>query len=199
MKKRLFLFLAMLTLAVAPIQADIIFSTSSVDPFAGTNLQLTNVGDSGSIFVFFSTEEGRVLQGVSFNIDSSDADTLEATAHLVQNPGSTRWNQTSPGALGDMVVDSRAAALFAPFGLGTMGHGDFVLYSELQFVATAFGNTGLSFSRGPLGLSYRGIQGDQWDTFTTGTAIVTVAIPEPTSAILLVGAGLGLVSIRRRK
>ncbi len=189
----------MLAFSIAPVQADIIFSTSSDDPFAGTNLQIANVGDSGSLFVFFSTEQDRVLQGVSFNIDSSDAETLQATAHLVQNPGSTRWNQTSPGALGDMVVDSRAAALFAPFGLGTTGHGDFVLYSELQFVATANGTTELSFSRGPLGLSYRGIQGDQWDTFSTGTAIVTVAIPEPTSAILLVGTGLGLVSIRRRR
>jgi hypothetical protein len=198
MKKILcFCVLSMFVSGIA--QGDIIFSTSSTNPFAGTTLNLANVGSTGSMYVYFSTEQGRVLQGTSFNIDSSDINILQATAHLVENPGSARWQSINPGVLGDLVVDTRAVALFPPFGLGTNGMNDFVLYSEVRFNATAEGVTQLSFSRGPLGLSYRDVPGDQWDNFVKGTATVIVAIPEPTGFTVLAISALNGLLMRRRR
>lgn len=187
--------LSVLALLLVPSQssADIVFSTSNTSHTAGTNLSL-NVGDSGSMFVWISTNNGQELDAVSLSILSNNADVLEATAHNINNP-SNRWFGVAPGVLGDLVTDSNAFTLFG--GLSTNGKTDFTLHSEIAFTATSLGQTVLSFAEGKDFMS-DGTGVPIWDQFATGTAVVT-AVPEPSSALLLTGVVCVAAAYRRRR
>jgi hypothetical protein len=201
MKKIVFTLL-FLCLAASQAQADIVFSTSGTDANAGTNLNV-EVGQSASMFVWVSTNAGFTINGLNINILSSEADVLQATSHLIANPGGTRWNASAPGTLGDLATNVNAIALFAPAGLSTTGLNDFVLFSEVQFDATALGTTNLSFTQGANSVTYRGVQGQtawsQWNAPGTGTVNVISAIPEPSSAAVLGLLSIGGLALRRRR
>lgn len=199
--KKIAIMMALLLALVSNAQADIIFSTSNTDAFAGSDLNLANVGDTGRMYVWVSTAPNQVINGMSVNIDSDDASVLQATSHLIYNPNGTRWNGVSAGTLGDLVTDFRALALFPPFGIGTTGPNDFVLFSEVNFVATAEGTTNLGFSEGPLSVTYRGGTTTIWNTWNIGTGSVTVgnAIPEPSTAALAGVLAVAGLMVRRRK
>ncbi len=199
--KKIVMMMAFVLALASNVQADIIFSTSNTDANAGSDLSLANVGDNGTMYIWVSTAPGQVINGMSVNIDSDDASILQATSHNIYNPNSLRWNGTNAGTLGDLVADFRTVGLFAPFGLGTNGLNDFVLFSEVNFTATAEGTTNLGFSEGPLSVTYRGGSTTIWNTWTIGTGSVTVgsAIPEPSSAAIVgLLAVAGLVSRRRK-
>jgi len=187
-------YLSVFALCLIPSQsnADIVFSTSNTSHSAGTNLSL-NVGDSGSMFVWISTNPGQELDGVSLSILSSDITVLQGTAHNINNPNN-RWFGVAPGTLGDLVTDSNAFNLFG--GLSTSGKTDFTLHSEIVFTATGLGQTVLSFAEGKDFMS-DGTGVPIWNQFAKGTAIVT-AVPEP-SGLTLVGLAVVVGAAYRRR
>jgi hypothetical protein len=197
MKKAL-LFIALVCLFAGSAQADIKFSTSATNANAGSNLNLI-AGQSGSMYVFVSTAAGSILRAVNINILSSNAPVLQATAHLIENPGA-RWSNVSAGTLGDLVTNANALDFFGTSGgVGTSGQNDFVLFSTVTFNATAIGTTNLSFTEGSNGVRYRG-NVNAWTGWAKGTGTVNVsAVPEPNSAIVMGLAALTAGALRRRR
>lgn len=191
-------FIAALVLGlgmVSSANADIILSTSASDANAGSNLNL-GLGESGSMYVWVSTNVGQVINGLSIDVTSSDTAVLEATGHVIENPAS-RWFATGSGTLGDLIDDSNSITLVGG-GLGTAGQSDYVLHSEVMFDATALGTTSLAISPGQQGISAFG-EGDISGSINFGGGSVSVsAVPEPTSAAVLVGLA-SLVGLRRRR
>lgn len=195
--KKVLLALAIALCSVATSRADLIFSTSATDSGAGTTLNLTQ-GDSASLYIWISTNAGQVLNGVSLSALSSNAEVLQATAHL-HNNSDNRWNDAgfSSGTLGDLFVDSNAVDLFAPGGIATTGRTDFTLFSEIQFDATGVGSTTVQLDRGRFNIAAR-VGGPFTATF--GSATVNVAaIPEPSSIAALALLVGGLAAARRRR
>lgn len=210
MKKILILLSMILIPAAAPSlsRGDFIYSTSGTNALAGSTLNLTQ-GDSSSLYVWVSTNPGQTLTGISFNVLSSSAPVVSATGHFVENPATgattTRWTSITVGGLntsGNLVNNHRAfylPGLTNGTGISTSGPADFVLYSTINFNATAIGSTELSFTATTAGVSQLGGGGNIWNSIPKGTATINVsAIPEPGSAALLALAGLA-IAFRRRK
>ncbi|XZE53690.1 PEP-CTERM sorting domain-containing protein [Planctomycetaceae bacterium SH139] len=192
---------ATLCLVTTSARADIVFSTSATDAFAGSDLVM-NVGTSASMFVWVSTEPGQTLAGISLDILSSDATILEATSHEVFNPNGDRWFTTQAGDLGDLVDDGLGLALLGlnGDGISTGDLGTFTLFSEVQFLATGVGTTGLSFDFGSQGISDGDVSFGPGDiTFGTGSVSSLTAVPEPGSFAVLGLAGVGMGIYRRRR
>jgi len=196
--KKAILVLALVCLFAGNAQADIKFSTSATNANAGSNLNLIN-GQSGSLYVFVSTAAGSILRGVNINILSSNAPVLQATSHLIDNPGS-RWSFVSAGTLGDLVTNANAVDFFGTSaGVGTSGQNDFVLFSTINFNATAIGTTNLSFTEGSNGVRYRG-NVNAWTGWAKGTGSVNVsAVPEPNAAVAMGLVALTAGALRRRR
>ncbi len=189
------------SICVSTAQADIIFSSSSTDAMAGGDVTV-GVGQSGSVFVWVSTEAGQTMTGISFNVLSSLPAIASGVSHSVQNGG--RWSSVQAGTVnsnGNLLNNHRAfylPGLTQGTGISTSGLNDFVLHSELQFNATSIGTTNLSFTSTTAGISFLGVGGNQWNNVVKGTGSIT-AVPEPTSAmVLLLGAAGCLVARRRR-
>ncbi len=190
-----------LCLVATSARADIVFSTSATDAFAGSDLVMNN-GTSSSMFVWVSTEPGQTLAGISIDILSSDAAILQATSHEVFDPEGDRWFTTDSGDLGDLVDDGLGLALIGLNGEGisTGDLGTFTLFSEVQFQATGVGTTGLSFDFGSQGISDGDTSFGPGDiTFGTGSVSSLTAVPEPGSFAVLGLAGLGMGIYRRRR
>lgn len=195
---RFFLAALMVIGMASASQAAVILSTSATDANAGTSLEL-QVGQTGSIYTWISTNAGQTFTGVGIDILSSAADVLEATAHNINNPGN-RWLNVAAGDLGDLVTGSNAIALvgFAGDGLSTSGQDDFTLHSEIVFTATAIGQTQLTITPNNNGIG--DLTGDVTGSVTFGSGAVNVtAVPEPSSLCLLGGLfGLGVLRRKRR-
>lgn len=201
MKKIIFVVTVLLGLAAAPCHAAVQFSTSGTDAGAGNMLDL-QVGQTGSMFLWMSTDAGQVVAGAGIDILSSDANILEATSYEIANP-SNRWaGAPNNGTLGDLVTGSNAFAIpgFGSTGLSTSGQADFVLFSEVQFTATALGATQLSLVANSNGFASSAITNNDLSGSLDGvTASVNVsAVPEPSSAALLLTAAAGCAWRRRR-
>jgi hypothetical protein len=170
------------------------FSTSNTDAGAGAELNL-GLGETGSMFVWVSSDPGQTLTGIALNIVSDNLNVLQATSYEIENPSGDRWADVNNGTLGDLVSGSQAFALppFAGDGLATGG--DFVLHSTVQFVATELGSTNLSFTLGSNGVG--DLNGNVTPEFNTGFVNVT-AVPEPGSFALLGLIGVAYGYKRRR-
>lgn len=204
MNMRTLFAVATLCLVATSARADIVFSTSATDAFAGSDLVMNN-GTSSSMFVWVSTEPGQTLAGISIDILSSDAAILQATSHEVFGSvplGGDRWAQVGEGDLGDLVDDGFGFALpgISGTGISTGDLGTFTLFSEVQFQATGVGTTGLSFDFGSQGISDGDTSFGPGDiTFGTGSVSSLTAVPEPGSFAVLGLAGLGMGIYRRRR
>jgi hypothetical protein len=174
------------------------FSTNGLLYEENTQLNL-RLGETGSMFVWIRTDIGQTVVGIEMDIFSDDVSVLEATSHVVVNPGGTRWGvEATSGDLGDLVRGSSAFSIPPFAGTGLTTAGEFLLHSEVQFQATGLGTTNLSF-----GFPGNGIADEDGDiTPITGTAVVNVtAVPEPGSfaAIGLVGLAVGGVRRWRKR
>lgn len=210
MKKVLFAALLMLVSAMTSTaaMADIIFSSSGTDATAGTNVTV-NQGETGSIFVWVSTEAAQTITGLSFNIASSDSTIVSASSHIIQNPG-PRWSTVQAGTLNvqnanpaEFRLVNNHQAFYLPgltngTGISTSGPSDFVLHSEMAFTANNLGTTNLTFTATNRGISFLGVGGNQWNNVIKGTGSIT-AVPEPSSALLLTGVACAAAAYRRRR
>lgn len=181
----------------ASAAVSLIFSTSETDAFAGNQLSLIP-GDTGSMYIWASTDADTTITGFALNIDSSEPSILQATGHTINNPivfGTfRRWNTPlGAGQLDDLVQNSNAVAI-TQIGLNTGDLGTYALHSRVDFSVTGVGVTNLSFSEGA-GV-FVGSNNTRWSDVTGGSAIVT-AVPEPGSFAALGLAGLGLAGYRR--
>lgn len=173
-------------------RADIIFSIDRNNAAAGNTLNLLE-GQSGSMFVFISTEAGQTFNGMGLDILSSDPAVLQATAYNVANP-SGRWLGIFPAMLGDLVTEANAFNIVG--GLSTTGLTDFTLHSEIVFDATALGSTQLTFAENA-NLITAGLDSVA-NTISFGVGSVNVtAIPEPSSYAVLGVLGLTVGGYRR--
>lgn len=167
-------------------------SVSDVDPLAGTDLSL-GLGQTGSLYVWMSTEQNLAIRGVTLDILSSDSSVLEATGHIIFN-GDNRWVPAaiSPGILGDLVDEATAAGFT---GLSTASEADFEFFSEVQFTATALGSTAIDFQLGNQGFS------DGSNTIAPGSITfvggTVTAVPEPGTFAALGLGGLLVGGYRR--
>lgn len=176
-------------------KADVVFSISNTDSAAGSDLQLQQ-GETGSMFVWISTEPGTTYAGIGLDILSSDAAILEGTNYEIFNP-SLRWLNVETGDLGDMVTGSNAFALPGVAGTGLSTDGAFALFSEVQFSALEIGTTGLSFAVNSNGIGdLVGTVDPATITFGTGSVNVT-AVPEPGSFAAIGLGGLAIGGYRR--
>ena len=84
-KKFILSGLMVLALGVANVnaQVDIFFSTSAVDANAGSVLDLANVGDSGSLYVWVTNNDSAAVDGLGIDILSADASILEGVSHNI--------------------------------------------------------------------------------------------------------------------
>lgn len=198
MSKKLFwlAIAAMVSLtSAAQAQVDVFFSTSNTDANAGSIIDLSNVGESASLFVWVNNNDIGVMDGLSLDILSSNASIVEGTAHIIDNP-SNRWTATDEGTLGDLVDDSNAFALVGFGANGLTNDNSPVFHSEIQFDATELGTTQLSFAEGNNTIS---IAGAAPQSVNFGTATINVSsVPEPNSIVLGLGV-LGLSMIRRKR
>ncbi|GEM_PF-1597860 len=200
MKLKSIVFCLFAGLFVGTVNADIKFSTSSTNSEAGSNLDLI-LGQTGSIFVWASTETGQTLTGISLDILSSDLSVLEASGNLIANPDS-RWLQTEAGTLGDLVDDGYGFALpgIGGTGLSTSGVNDFALFSEIQFTATGLGMTDLNIDFGLQGIGDSGGNSLGGGDLVFGTGSVNVsAVPEPSSLTVLALGMTALTLVRKRR
>ena len=181
--------------ATANAQIDLFFSTSDSNANAGADLTLTE-GATGSMFIWVTNNSGGTIDGLSLDINSSDAGVLEATDHIIDNPGSTRWFATGPGTLGDLVDDSNAFVLITESGILD---GETVLHSEVAFDVTGLegSTTALSMAEGAFEITVSGV-GGQNINFGVGSVSVGSAIPEPGSLAVIGLVTLGMVVRRRR-
>lgn len=199
MKRVVFSLAMLLSLMAAPAMAAVQFSTSGTDANQGNSLSL-QVGQTGSMFVWISTDQGQTVAGIGMDILSSDANVLEGTAYNIANPNN-RWLAPNAGTVGDLVTGSNAFALpgISGTGLGTNGQADFQLFSEIQFNATAAGATNLSLQINGNGF------GDSTGADLAGTVagvagnVSVSAVPEPSSMALLAMAAGGACLRRRRR
>lgn len=201
MKKIVFAVAMLLGLAAVPCQAAVQFSTSGTDAGAGNVLDL-QVGQTGSMFLWMSTDAGQVVAGAGIDILSSEANVLEATSYQIANPNNRWLGAPDNGTLGDLVTGSNAFALpgLGSTGLSTSGQADFVLFSEVQFTATALGASQLSLVANSNGFASSATTNNDLSGSLNGvTAGVNVsAVPEPGSAALLLTAA-AVCGWRRRR
>lgn len=194
MKKYLALAAMIVCLSSSAVHAQqIILSTSAIDAFAGSDLNL-NLGDSGSLYVWVNNNSGGTVDAMGLDILSSDPAILEATAHLISNP-SSRWFATGPGTLGDLVTGSNAFVLITETGIAD---GELVLHSEIQFDATALGVTTVNIQESPFGVTVDGLDVNPDFSLGSGTVTVGNAIPEPATGLVVLAA-CGLAVVRRRR
>lgn len=201
MKKIILSLTLLVGLMASPSMAAVQLSISGTDAGAGNSLEL-QLGQTGSMFVWMSTDAGQTIAGVGVDLLSSDTSVLEATAYNIANPAS-RWLSVAAGDLGDLSRNSNAFALppFAGTGLSTSGQGDFALFSEIQFSATALGATTLSLQANSNGFADSNATNNDLSgqlAGVTGSVNVVSAVPEPSSAALLVMAA-GVAAVRRRR
>lgn len=192
--KNVLLALAVLLSAATSADAAIVkWSTSGVDANEGSNLTL-QLGSTGSIYVWASTDSGEAIRGFSFDAISDNPSILEGTDHIIEEP-TGRWLSTGPGTLGDLVTGSNAIAssFLGQTGINTGGEENFVLHSEIQLLATELGTTNVMLQEGTAGIS------DGSNSIATqffgGTVNVT-AVPEPGTCAVL---GLGAVTVWLRR
>ena len=205
MKKLITLALvAIASLCCSAAQADIIFSSSSTDANAGNTVTVQQ-GQASSIYVWVSTEANQTMTGISFNILADDNTIASGVSHVVENPG-PRFSTVQAGSVntsGNILNNHRAfylPGLTDGTGISTSGLTDFVLHSTLNFNADNLGSTELTFTPTTAGISFLGVGGNQWNNVTKGTGIINVtAIPEPTSALVLLAGSMGLALVRRRR
>ncbi|MCD0462850.1 PEP-CTERM sorting domain-containing protein [Roseiconus lacunae] len=196
MKKMFFAALAALVCFTGSAQAvEIFFSTSGIDPNAGSSLNLTEGGAGGSLFVWVNNDEATTIEGLSLDVTSDTAGVALATDHLIENPGG-RWFGSTPGVLGDspLVNDSNAFNFFGGFPQGL------ALHSEILIDPLAAGVTNIGFDIGNNGIAVGG-QPPQSISFGSGSINVT-AVPEPGTIAGLASIGMfgcGLVGRRRRR
>ncbi|MBL8888901.1 MAG: PEP-CTERM sorting domain-containing protein [Planctomycetaceae bacterium] len=204
MKSRLLALMLLLTsICVSTSQADIIFSRSGTDALAGNSVEV-QVGQSSSIFVWVSTAPAQTMTGISFNVLSSVPATASGVSHTVQNGG--RWSSVQAGGLntsGNLLNNHRAfylPGITAGTGINTGGLNNYVLHSQLQFTANAIGTTNLTFTSTTAGISFLGVGGNQWNNVVKGVGSINVsAVPEPSSALLVLVGAAGWVVARRRR
>ncbi len=207
MKKTLLYFVCLVAcgLSATTAQADLIFSTSNTDPLAGTHLEIQE-GGSGSLYTWLSTPPGNRTSGVAFSIRESETSIVNASAHAFDNPPG-RWLQAAGGSLnsnGNAVHNAQAVTFdSANGGISSGGLGNFVLLSQIDFVATALGTTNIDFfphTNSGNGIQYFGVSGNQWNNTVKGTASISVvsAIPEPGSFAAMAVLALAGGMIRRR-
>ena len=197
------LFASLLVMFASSSWADFVYSTSSINPNAGSSLELVE-GASGQLHVWISTQANQTLIALGFNILESNSIAIDATGHNVINGG--RWSTVQAGALnsaGDLINNHRAfflPTITAGTGISTTGLADFVLHSSFQFNAIAVGSTDLSFTTTSGGVSQLGGGGNIWNSITKGTAFVNViAVPEPGSVMLIGLAAVAMDIVRRRR
>ena len=194
-KKFILSGLMVLALGVANVnaQVDIFFSTSAVDANAGSVLDLANVGDSGSLYVWVTNNDSAAVDGLGIDILSADPSILEGVSHNIENPNS-RWFAASPGNVGDLVTGSNSFVLITETGIANDGVA--TLHSTINFDATALGTTDVSVAANNFGVTVGGVL---TNNVNFGNATVSVGvIPEPSALGVLLIAGIGFVSRRRR-
>jgi hypothetical protein len=204
MKKAMYLAIAVLMAigSTSAAMADIIFSNSSTDAMAGSDVTVAP-GQTGSIYVWVSTDVNQTMTGISFNVLSSVPTVASGIAHTVQNPG-PRWSTVQAGSVntsGNLLNNHRAfylPNLTQGSGISTGGLSNFVLHSELSFTALELGTTELTLTPTTAGISFLGVGGNQWNNVVKGTGSIS-AIPEPTAAFVLVLGSAGLLVARRRR
>lgn len=192
-----------LGLLAAPATAAVQFSTSGTDANQGNSLSL-QVGQTGSMFVWMSTDSGQIIAGVGVDVLSSDPAALEASSYNIGTTNadaSQRWvTPVTVGTLGDLVTDSNAFALPGILGTGisTTGQTDFVLFSEVQFTATGEGMTTLTLQANQN--AFGDAQGNDLSgqLADVSASVNVTAVPEPGSGALLVLLG-GVACWHRRR
>jgi hypothetical protein len=202
------LMLLVAALLSGTAHADFKFSTSGTDSEAGTDLKLAT-GETGSMYVWMSTEVDQRLIAVSFNVFADDLLVAQALSHSIENPnegGLNRWsaiNEGSVNANGNLVDGARAfyiPGLAEGNGIETAGPSDFVLFSS--FEVTAIGGIGsqtnLTFTEVPsAGVSELGGSGNIWNDIPKGSASISV-VPEPGSFAAVLGL-TGMILLRRSR
>ncbi len=199
---RTFLFcFATLAFAVSADAAGVVkLSTSGSDADAGSILNLRE-GESGSMFVWISTDPGQVLSGVSVLFGTDNPENWMPTVRTIVDNG--RWVSADNAQPNLLLAQAFALPPFAGTGLTTAGPSQFALFSQLSFDARQVGLANLSLQAGPNGFGQVGVNGSVANQFgfSGGTLNVT-AVPEPSALALMVVVGVGFVShryIRRRR
>jgi len=184
-----------LLFSASQAKADIVFSISNTDAAAGSELTLRQ-GDTGSMFVWISTDPGTTYAGIGLDVLSSEAAILEGTNYEIFNP-SLRWLDVDNGDLGDLVTGTNALALPGVAGTGLSTDGDFALFSEVQFSALEIGTTNLAFEVNSKGIGdLNGLVDPADINFGSGIVNVT-AVPEPGSFAAIGIGGLAIGGYRR--
>ena len=204
---------AMLCLSVstANAQVDFIFSTSSTDASAGSEIDVAD-GGSASLFLFVDNADssGDQVDGISLDFSNAGSANLIATSLFFEGDNgdgtNSIWNfgttqgTLNPGDQPNIIVDDSNAASFAnPSGGIQNGVGP-VLYATLNFDASVVGTNTLGLIEGPQLISVGGAEAE--GGVTLGTATVNVVspdvVPEP-SSLALVGSIFGAALLRRRR
>lgn len=166
-------------------------------PLAGTGLLVNTDGDSGTDYKLFTPDGNLGIDSGAYAIESLNAqDPLNAdlaanfpsqTAPEAQGTGYTNPDATFAFAWHTMTIDVDSGAQTANFSIdgfefGTVSGGD---YS---------GDIALMFTD-----PFNSVAGDADLAFGVFDNVSVTQIPEPSSHILLLAAGLGMFMVRRRR
>ena len=220
MNTRIKIYALLLFLMTTPFcKADVFISfTGMNDGNANTTNNATfEVGDTGTAYIWFS-DDTKVDTGAFLDFVSSDLSVVRFTEATVFNSDilsggttvNTRWQSTSSGTVSDGLVDEMAGVRLLS-GTGILpsqvtgsaledalhdGTSNAFLFGSVNFEAVSLGDTVLSASVGD------GLIVDEGVALTPNfrsASISVTAVPEPSSAALLLGFVAVTIARRNRK
>ena len=174
-----------------------------------------NVGTSGTAFIFSDQPFG--FDALDLNFTSSDSSVLLLTGGLERNDefatiGGTAFDSSvvtvdGGGASGNLFsvnvtqngINPNVSALFNPHFDSGVGANGAVLLASVDYDVVGQGDATLSFALGPQGALQlpMTILNPSFGSATL-TGVGDVAVPEPSSAVLLALGAVGIVARRKR-